>query len=233
MADAFAGAERQIDQQRQAALNALAQFGRGGLEQAAATQRLSQQAASRSQQGVASDVADFGIGGAGAAELAAFSAPSEAAFSRDAAGNAFLLKGENRAARAVNANFFGQARQGVSALRSNAQAIQEQFRAAAEERRRQQEAQLALFQEQRQRALAQMQAEREQAALQSQAQQQEMAQAQSLASLQQQALQAELERRGLLSTPAPAPSFTETSLLNTPTPAPTPTRTLASPIRFF
>lgn len=167
MADPFAGAEGEVDRQKAAALNILAQHGRTGLEEATASTRLTDAVAKDTNEGFRRDAdavantLDRSIGVMGTPlaarkELTAIAQPSFDAYRADAAGNADLLRAEQGAVRSVNANYFDQARQGVPALRSANQATREAYAAAAAERRAQQRAAMQAAEQQRQLALAQL-----------------------------------------------------------------------------
>ena len=144
MANAFAGAETQIDKEKMSALNALASFGRSGLEQAVTAK---QQAKSSSLSLV------NGIGKA-----------QSNAFVRDASEAEKFLKTEQNIAGRVNSNYFNQARQAVPGLRANATAVEDEYRAAYQERQAAVAAQAARDKELRQQALLQQQAIRQQMA---------------------------------------------------------------------
>lgn len=157
--DQFAGAEQDIDQQKASALAAVAQFGRRGLEESAVQAKRSSTAADTVDTAV-NTVASSQLGGLrvdsrGMAELGAITDPSQAAYAADAAQRTELLGAEQGAAAAVNSNYFDQARQGVPAMRSNAQAIAEQYRRAYEQRQADVAAQAALDAELRRQAAIQ------------------------------------------------------------------------------
>jgi len=160
--DQFAGAEQDIDQQKASALAAVAQFGRRGLEESAIQAKRSADSASTVDTAV-NTAAGTSLGGLrvdsrGMAELGALTQPSQAAYAQDASQRTDFLGAEQGAAAAVNSNYFDQTRQAVPAMRSNAQAVAEQYRRAYEDRQASVAAQAALDAQLRQQAALQNQA---------------------------------------------------------------------------
>ena len=166
MADAFAGAEKQIDQDRMSALTAVASFGRQGMEQAA----LAKQRADAAGSGLASanatqpwettqptrySTSRMNLNQAQTDALAAIGADSTSAYSRDAADAHTFLGAEQNTAQQVNSNYYGQMQQAVPGMRSAAAAQADEYRAAYEQR----QADFAAAQEQQaiQRQMAAMQ----------------------------------------------------------------------------
>jgi len=179
VADAFAGAESQVDQDKMSALNALASYGRGGLEEAALTRQRAQSGAT--ELATANTTPGLFYNGAAGVDalgqdahnaLAAIGADQSNAFVRDASDAQSFLKGEQGVAAQTNATYYGQARQAVPGLRSNAAAIEDQYRSAYQERQAAVAAQAARDAEMRQQAI-----------LTQQGIQQQMAQAAELAAV--------------------------------------------------
>ncbi len=147
MPDSFNGAEASVDAQRKSALDALAQFGRRGLESAV----LAQQEGNRVQSAAGQANTQFGdqlnVGAAGQAELAAFGAPAKAAVATDRAQASGFVASENDAAQSVNGNFYNQVRQSVPLARTEADQMVDEYRAAYAERQAQARAQAEMQQQ--------------------------------------------------------------------------------------
>jgi hypothetical protein len=173
MADSFEGAEGAVDAQKKSALDALAQFGRRGLEAAV----LAQQEGNKIQTGAVTDNASFaserGVDARGQAELAALSAPAQSAYAKNGAQAAAFVASENAAEGAVNANYYGQLRQAVPLARTESAQLVDEYRAAAAER----QAQIAADAEARRMAM-------QNAALEQQMMREQMARDQQLFELQ-------------------------------------------------
>ncbi len=173
MADSFAGAEQSVDAQKKSALDALAQFGRRGLEAAV----VAQQEGNRIQSDTAAANTGFantlGVDSRAQGELSALSQPGAAAYAQNGAQSVAFLQSENEAEQAVNANYYGQLRQAVPLARTEAQQMVDEYRAAAAER----QAQMAADAESRRMALAN-------AALEQQMMKEQMAREQQLHDLQ-------------------------------------------------
>jgi hypothetical protein len=173
MADSFSGAEGSVDAQKKSALDALAQFGRRGLEAAV----IAQQEGNRVQSETAGDNATFanqlGADSRAQAELAALGAPARDAYARNGAQAVAFLESENAAEQAVNSNFYGQLRQAVPLARTEAAQMVDEYRAAHAER----QAQIAADAEARRMAMAN-------AALEQQMLREQMAREQQLHDLQ-------------------------------------------------
>ena len=145
MADSFAGAEGQIDQDKMSALNTVATFGRQGMEQAV----LAKKRASEAQTGLAQANATQpwantmrtgysesrqNLNQAQVDALAAIGAKGAQAYTDDAAGAQRFLGNEQGVAQKVNANFYGQVKQAIPGMRANAGAVEDEYRAAYEQR---------------------------------------------------------------------------------------------------
>lgn len=162
--DSFAGAEASVDQQRKSALDALAQFGRRGLEAAVLAQQESGQVrgeADTANQGFASE---RGVGSRGQAELSALAGSARDTFAQDRSRAVDFLGAEQGAIRDVAGNYFGQVREAVPLERTAAQQIVDQYRAAYAERQAAIAAQEARDREIMQRAALQEQLMRDQMA---------------------------------------------------------------------
>jgi hypothetical protein len=161
MPDTFAGAEQSVDKQKQSALNALAQYGRRGLESAA----LAQREASGISQGV--EGRNVATAPAGhnrerlQAALGAIGQPVAQAYDKNAAQAKGFLETENLASQAVNRNFFDQVRQAVPMARTNAAQVVDEYRAAYAQRRAEAAAQAQMQQQELAMAAEQMQMERD------------------------------------------------------------------------
>ena len=145
MPDAFAGAEAAVNQDKMAALNTLATFGRQGMEQAV----LAKNRAADAQKNLATANATqpwattMGTGYAESRQnlnqaqtdaLAQIGAKGAQAYSQDAADAASFLGSEQAVANKVNANFYGQVQQAVPGMRANAAQAADEYRAAYEQR---------------------------------------------------------------------------------------------------
>jgi hypothetical protein len=145
VADAFAGAEGAVNQDKMAALNTLATFGRQGMEQAV----LNKQRASEAQTGLATANATQpyattmnagmksgrqNLNQAQMDALANIGAAGAQAYRQDAADAATFLGSEQNMANKVNANFYGQVQQAVPGMRANAAQVADEYRAAYEQR---------------------------------------------------------------------------------------------------
>lgn len=145
MGDAFAGAEGAVNQDKMAALNTIATFGRQGMEQAV----LAKQRAGQAQTGLATANATqpwaatrpTGVGARGqnlnqaqVDALATIGADSASAYTRDAGDAASFLGSEQGVAQKVNANFYGQVGQAIPGMRSNAAQVADEYRAAYEQK---------------------------------------------------------------------------------------------------
>lgn len=163
MPSSYDGAEQSVDAQRQSALEALAQFGRRGLEAAVVAQREGNRIQSDSASENASFANDLHVGSAGQAELAALTNPGREAYAANGAGSVNLMQTETDALGKVQGNYYNQVKQAVPMERVGADQIVDQYKAAYAQRQADAAAQAEL---QRQ-ALAQ-------AALQAQMQREEM-----------------------------------------------------------
>lgn len=145
MADAFAGAESQVNQDKMSALTAVAQFGRAGLEQAALNKQRAAQAgtslatanatapwASTLRTGYAESRRNLNQAQTDA--LAAIGADATQAYNQDATDAQSFIKGEQGVAGKVNANYYGQVGQAIPGMRTSAAAQADQYRAAYEQR---------------------------------------------------------------------------------------------------
>lgn len=137
MADSFAGAEADVDSQKKSALDALAAFGRRGLEAAVVSQLEGNRVQTDAAKANTAFGDKLGVGAAGQAELSALGAAGREAYASNGAQTASFMASENRAAGSVNANYFGQLRQAVPLARTEAQQMADQYRAAWEERQAQ------------------------------------------------------------------------------------------------
>lgn len=173
MVDTFAGAEASVDAQKKSALDALAQFGRRGLEAAVLAQkegnRVQTEAASENA-GLASSI---GADSRAQAELAALGQPARDAYALNGAQAVAFLGSENDAEQQVNSNYYGQLRQAVPLARTEAAQMVDEYRAAHAER----QAQIAADAEARRMAM-------QNAAIEQQMMREQMAREQELYDLQ-------------------------------------------------
>lgn len=141
MADAFAGAEGAVNQDKMAALNTLATFGRQGMEQAV----LAKQRAGQAQTRLATANATQPFSSVPYSPgqnlkqtqmdaLASIGAKGAQAYTQDAGDAAKFLGSEQGVAGKVNANFYGQVNQAVPGMRANAGQVEDEYRAAYEQR---------------------------------------------------------------------------------------------------
>ncbi len=149
--DQFQGAEADISRQRRSALEAVAQFGRRGLEEGVVSARDLQSRRNQNVQDTAGLAADFKVPAAMRAELAAGARGTLDPYAQDARVAQRQFREEVGAAAQANSTFFNQARQAVPALRSQASQVVEQYRQAYEER----QAEIRAEQEQRAEAARQ------------------------------------------------------------------------------
>lgn len=164
MPDQFEGAESSVEKQRLDALNALATFGRRGLEQAVAAKQASTTTSQGAQQDAIS--AARGVRGMPAGldtELAGIAGRALDPYAVSAQRTGDMLSREGTAAGKVQSNYFRQAAEAVPMLRTNAAALEDQYRKAYEERQAAIAAEQARQEEMRQQAAAMLAAEQEQA----------------------------------------------------------------------
>lgn len=173
MADSYAGAEASVDAQRKSALDALAQYGRRGLEAAVLAQKEGNQIQTDSATDNASFASDLGIGTAGQGEIAALTSPGQQAYARNGQQAVDAFRSETDALGQVTGNYFNQVRQAVPLERTAAATVTDQYQAAYRER----QAQVAADAEARRMALAN-------AALEQQMIREQMAREQELYDLQ-------------------------------------------------
>lgn len=161
MADSFSGAEGAVDQQKQSALDALAQFGRRGLEAAVLSQQESKRIGDSTTTANNTFASERNVNDSGKAELAALTQPGLAAYAKDRAQAAAFVASENAAQQAVTGTAFDQTRQAIPMERTAAQAIRDQYAAAYAERQAAAAAEQRRHQEILQQVALQTQLERE------------------------------------------------------------------------
>jgi hypothetical protein len=131
---AFDGAEAAVDAERKSALDALAQFGRRGLEAAVVAQK----EGAKIQTDASSENAGFGsslnVGTGGQAELDALGAGARQAYAANSKGLVDTMASESGALGQVAGNYFNQVRQAVPLERTAASQITDQYKAAYAER---------------------------------------------------------------------------------------------------
>lgn len=137
MADSFSGAEAAVDTQAKSALDALAQFGRRGLEAAVIAQTEGNRIQSATDATVSRSAYDAKVSGPAKAALLAINDPGQAAYALNGAQTVAFMGSENDAAQQVNKNFYGQLRQSVPLARTEAAQIADEYRAAHAERQAQ------------------------------------------------------------------------------------------------
>src|SRR5688572_29570751 len=130
MADSFAGAEGSVDAQKKSALDALAQFGRRGLEAAVLAQKEGDRIQTEAATDTRADASSLGADSRAQAELAALAQPARDAYARNGAQAVAFLSSENAAEQAVNSNYYGQLRQAVPLARTEAAQLVDEYRAA-------------------------------------------------------------------------------------------------------
>lgn len=163
-ADQFVGAQDDINKQRTDALNALAQFGRRGLDAAVARRQQTegaQQGLVQQAQAAGGTFDPYGNKNQQAAVGQALAGSARQAlnpFVGLSQGTEAMVGRENQAQQQVEGNYFNQAAQAVPLYQQNAQDIVSQYKAAYDERQAQQAHQLAMEAEQRQQAAAQLSA---------------------------------------------------------------------------
>lgn len=164
MADAFAGAEQAVDQDKMAALNTLATFGRQGMEQVV----LNKKRATDAQRNLATQNVKLpwenrgitlhrGLGQNQMDALAKIGADSTQAYVQDAGDAQKFLGSEQGMAQKVNAGYYDQVRQAVPGMRAEAGRQADEYRAAYEQRQADFAAQQQAQQLQRQEALLSIQ----------------------------------------------------------------------------
>lgn len=134
MADSFTGAEGSVDKQKQSALDALAQFGRRGLEAAVLSQQESKRIGDTTTSANTAFASERGVDNRGKAELSALTSPGLDAYAKDRAQAVAFVGQENAAQQKVSGNYFDQTRQAIPMERTAAQAIRDQYAAAHAER---------------------------------------------------------------------------------------------------
>lgn len=188
--DQFAGAEGDISKQRRAALAAIAQFGRRGLEEgviAARGLKTRAQAVDRANNTIADE---FGVPTAMRRDLAGQDNRIFAPYRQDQALAQRQFRQETRAASAANATFYDQAAQAVPQLRAQGQQVVEQYRQAYEERQSQLRAEAEARAEAARQAAAQLAMREREIALQAQVAQEQLAAQQQIAAANLAAMQA-------------------------------------------
>ena len=162
--DSFAGAEGAVDQSKQSALDALAQFGRRGLEAAVLAQQESQKVTSDVDNANTAYGSKLGADSRAQGELSALTQPGRDAFAKDRAQAVAFMSSENDAQQKVTGNYFDQLRQAVPMERTAADAIRDQYAAAYAERQAAVAAQVQRDQEMMRQVALQTQLQREQMA---------------------------------------------------------------------
>jgi hypothetical protein len=158
---AFTGAEESVDKQKRSALDALAQFGRRGLEAAVLSQQESNRVADDATAANSGFATERGVDARGQAELAALQAPAKFAYGTERDAARVSLRDEMGALGSVNENYYNQVREAVPLERTAAEAIRDQYRAAWEQRQLAAQAEQRRHQEMLQQIALQQQLERE------------------------------------------------------------------------
>jgi hypothetical protein len=161
MPSSYDGAEASVDTQKQSALDALAQFGRRGLEAAVVAQREGNKIQSDAASENATFANDLGVGTAGQKELAALTNPGKAAYAANGAGSVNLMRTENDALGKVQSNYYDQVKQVLPLERASADQIVEQYKAAYAQRQADTAAQAELQRQAIAQAALQAQMQRE------------------------------------------------------------------------
>lgn len=155
--DQFKNAETSVDKQRMDALNALASYGRRGLEAAVARK---QDVESGRAQAVQSATIP-GIVARDQGEIDNIAASPYQSYALDAAKAASNLSQENNALQEVQGNYFNQVREAVPLYRTNAQSVTDQYRKNYEERQAGVARQQAALEAQREQAMIAIESQRQ------------------------------------------------------------------------
>ncbi len=132
--DAYSGAEGEVNAQKKAALDVLAQFGRRGLEAAVVAQQEGNRVQSDSASANAGYASKMGVGSTGQAEITALTSPGQNAYAANGQGSVDLVGSENDALGKVTGTYFDKVRQAVPLERTASAQIRDQYAAAYAER---------------------------------------------------------------------------------------------------